>query len=545
MFKDIFEDNNVKFLPHIGGEIYLDNEEAVSEYELYDIAQTYSRVLAVDDTPLTICAKNVTACPRAKFVEIKLGEGEANGTDGIIPNGNQVIVATLRSNDPAAAVVLPTDIARNDYDFRGWATYDAIQQYAPDFLRIQNDVVTGNTGGVVALDSPLLDHLAVTVDQTDRHKTYADGATALVYGSGQTTYYAVFTLHKYVTRYVLDIAKYILNPENDETYEEVLVPSNAYIDEFPPTNIPFYKNDDLPIGKMHRFKGWASDLAQANEGKLRNLHFAIRKDMIFYPVYELVNDVWNNPFPADYFLWAPITNTTTGLEEIVVYGTTRHLGGRICIPKTINGRPVTRIMGAGWQTTRPAGWFVTKAVSGSITVPLGGANGFQDNVDIEQIYFEGTMDDTNQIRIFDEGAFGRMINLNYIDIPRSVETIEQYCFQYDCALAIRDLSNVKIIGMFAFRCCNTRVEDPYENAEESPYIINHEQDLYLAGGSISIGNQAFQGCGWEIIHLGSVNDKLQIPYAKRTIHSSRATDIVYDALRDEYVTVTIGRLGVN
>jgi len=62
-----------KFLPHIGGEIYLDNDIAINEYEIYQVQKAYNSVLNMDDTPMTICAKTVEDCTRVTFVEINNG----------------------------------------------------------------------------------------------------------------------------------------------------------------------------------------------------------------------------------------------------------------------------------------------------------------------------------------------------------------------------------------------------------------------------------------------------------------------------------------
>jgi hypothetical protein len=201
-------------------------------------------------------------------------------------------------------------------------------------------------------------------------------------------------------------------------------------------------------------------------------------------------------------------------------------------------------MGAGWQTSRPQGWKIRTTVTPGVTVPIDG-NGFQDNADIEHIYLEGFTDNSCQISTFDQGAFGRMLGLRYIDIPLSLKTIGAYCFQFDVSLSIRDLTNVTDIGQNAFRYCNVGVEDPYAGEGNFIYYSWHESDLFLAGGAVSIGQFAFQGCGWETIHLGSAADPLQVAYAKRTIHSGQAMTYIYDPIMDSYDPVTLGMTGLN
>ena len=466
-----------KNLPHIGGEIYLDNDTAVNEYELYTIAQRYSAVLGVDDTPLTICAKTVTACPRAKFVEITA-------------DGQQKTIAMYRSNDASADVTLPIDLIRNDYDFRGWASEDAIQTYEPNFLK-KNDsgVIVSNTNGVVENNSELLKHLAVTIDQTTsaHERIFEDGAEALVFGSTPVTYYAVFTLHKYEVRYVLDKDAYDASEGADESsYELVLVPSNAYIDAYPPTHIPYFRNDTLPIGQMHQFLGWgiSTDL------RPRSLHYAIRKDQVFYPFYQIVN-AYNTPLGADYFDYVTVGG------KAIIYGLKRAVGGRICIPKTLGGSPVGSIIGTNWNLMEDK--YTPSVISGTTTRTKAEGNGFQSNNELTQIYFEGANNNTSTIEKIDVYSFYRAYNLEYIDLPNTLTAVGNYAFTHCSKLSFSTLNALTVIGNNAFQFTNTYGW----NASDSIYEYERHVDTLYIGKDVNPGSGAFASTGYNTIIIGS------------------------------------------
>ena len=487
-------DNLAKRLPLIGGEIYVDNDEAISEYELYNLALTFTtEVLKMDPdaTPLTICAKTVTECPRAKFIEIEAGAGDADA-DGIKANGTQKTIATYRSNDANADVEIPTDLIRNDYDFRGWATYEAIQEYQDSnkpFLSVDgNGVVLSNTGGVVATDSPILEHLAVTIDMTTRERTYADDASSLKFGATPTTYYAIFTLHKYEVRYILDKDAYDLSEGADpNSYESVLVPSNAYIDAYPPEHIPYFHNDTLPIGQMHKFLGWgiSTDL------KPRSLHYAIRKDVVFYPFYSVVN-AYKEPLDANYFDWTVVNG------GVVIYGMKYHVGGRICIPKMINNLPVTQILGSFYKiATNSYTSEVIQGASPAARTKVEG-NGLQSNLEIEHVYFEGANDGTCNLQAIGQYAFFYAWYLKYVDLPDSLTQIDTYAFARCGYIGYANLNNVRNIGQYAFTCTNTANYD----RESGSYVGDHVDIIYIDGDT-NIGAGAFNGVGYRQIIIGS------------------------------------------
>jgi len=351
-----------------------------------------------------------------------------------------------------------------------------------------NGVVLSNTGGVVATDSPLLEHLAVTIDMDTHERTYADNASSLKFGATPTTYYAIFTLHKYEVKYVLDKEAYDLSEGADpNSYESVLVPSNAYIDAYPPEHIPYFHNDTLPVGQMHKFLGWgiSTDL------KPRSLHYAIRKDVVFYPFYSVVN-AYKEPLDANYFDWTVLNG------GVVIYGMKYHVGGRICIPKMINNIPVTQLIGSFFKIATNS--YTSEVIQGANPAARTKTegNGLQSNLEIEHIYFEGANDGTSQLQVIGQYAFFHAWNLKYVDLPDSVTQIDTYAFAQCGYIRYANLNNVISIGQYAFTCTNTGGYDQ----ENQVYDADHIDIIYI-NGDANIGTGAFNGCGYRQIIIGS------------------------------------------
>ena len=447
---------------------------------------------------MTICAKLVTPCPRAKFIEISL-------------DGEQKTISMTRSNDPTEAVTLPNDLLRQDYDFRGWATEAAIQEYEPTFLQKNGSgAVVSTTGGVVEMNSTLLDHLAVTVDQSTGNKTYQDAegnsTNALLFGSSPVIYYAVFTLHKYAVTYVLDTEAYTNDPLDTSSYEVVLVPSNDWVDYYPPEHLPYYKNDTSPIGRMHSFIGWTT------QGGIKplNLHYQIRKDIVYYPLYQEVN-AYQTPLDASYFDYYESPNGLnvggTTSNGIIIYKLKRKVGGRICIPKAIDGRPVIAIYGSVYNTsTRQWSRTVSEAIGDGFVTEVYSAdgkigNGFQSNQEIEQIYFQGANDDTSQLRYIGKYAFYSMTNLSYIDFPNTLYQVGERGFFQCSKLAFNNINNIMNIQAYAFGACNTYDFDNDEGAWSSDHI-----NMLTLNANMQISAGAINQSGWGTMYLGSQSD---------------------------------------
>ncbi len=487
LVRDTYIPNDLsKRLPLIGGEIYVDNEESINEYTLYEIAQTFTEALTTtnpDFTPLTICAKNVTPCPRSKFVEI-------------MPDGTQRFINMYRSSNPNDLTPIPSNLVRNDYDFRGWISDEDLGTNN-DFLKIVDGVVQSTTGGVVETNSPLLEQLSIIVDQKTGEKTFKNNEP-LTFGSTATTYYAVYTLHKYEVKYILDIVAYNIDNTDETSFENVYIPSNDYVDSLEPEHIPYVKNDTSPIGKLYKFMGWAADENQATQQKLFNRHVRIRKNMVLYPCYQQVNAyAKDSALPENTFYYVILNG------KAILYGTKRHLGGRITIPKTLGGAPVETIWGSPIDQNTDE--FLERVINGTSVRSRLEGNGFQRNNDIEHIYFEGANNGTSSVTTYNTGAFIEMRGLTYIDFPDTLTTVGANCFQKCSKLTFSDLNNVTSIGMAAFQYCNTSNQEG-SLAEilngQGQYSSDHETKLYINPNAMIVA-YAFSGCGWQEIEIGS------------------------------------------
>jgi len=200
-------------LPTITGEVYVDNASgtAIDEYDLYDIMTKFNARLDEEETKLVITAAQVNPCPRAKFVVVS-------------PEGIQQEHATYRARTRTEKVPVPSKPVRNHYDFMGWTTDDSVVE----------------TCSVVTDDSEVLENLIdfYPAHSNDYNVTFVNPDNNNI---AQTTYYAVFVLHKYKIRYILDYDAYVAGGDNPpvDSYETVLVPSGSIVGQYPPKNIPF------------------------------------------------------------------------------------------------------------------------------------------------------------------------------------------------------------------------------------------------------------------------------------------------------------------
>ena len=459
LFRDTFESNNQKFLPHIGGEIYIDNDIAIDEYELYTIQERYNAVLGINDTPMTICAKTVTDCKRAQFVEMV--------------DDKQTILATYRSNS-ASAKVFPTakdkiaDCVRQHYDFKGWVSKTDAMAYDSTFID-ENGVPLSNS--IVLKNSEILNHL-VDLD-------------TLVFGNTPEVYYAVFVLHEYSITYILDEALYLEDPTNTKAYETKLVPSGNVLSSNPVSVIPWKTSATQALTMMYVFKGWAYH----NENSPRDLsRIRAQADLTLYPVFE-EDSVYNNPLDAQYIDYVIHRN------QVYIRGIKRHLGGKVCIPNYIEGYPVISIVGSIFNGTNYTG---VNPIGDSNEVTLLASNGFQQNNDITHIFFQGSNNNGSNATINSLGdyCFAHCTSLEYIDMPPTLKAFGNSCC-YNCwNLSFASLSYVESLGYRAFAYTN------YANNSYDKQVKNRTLSI-TANDNLTINQNVFNMSGWETITIGS------------------------------------------
>ena len=460
LFRDTFESNNQKFLPHIGGEIYIDNDTAIDEYELYTIQERYNAVLGVNDTKMTICAKTVADCKRAQFVEMV--------------DDKQVTLATYRSSS-ASAKVFPTakdkiaDCARQHYDFKGWVSKTDAMAYDSTFID-ENGVPLSNS--IVLKDSEILNHL-VDLD-------------TLVFGNNPEVYYAVFVLHEYSVTYILDEELYNTDPTNTKAYEVKLVPSGNVLSSNPVSTIPWKTSAAQSLTMMYVFKGWAYH----NESSPRDLsRIRAQVDVTLYPVFE-EDSVYNNPLDAQYIDYVINRN-----NQVYIRGIKRHLGGKVCIPNYIEGYPVVSIVGSNFSGTN---YTSVNAIPDSNEVTLLASNGFQQNPDITHIFFQGANNNGSGVTIRSLGTycFAYCTSLEYIDMPQTLKAFGNSCCWNCWNLSFASLSYAETIEYRAFAATN------YVNNSYDRQVKNSTLSI-TANDNLNFGQNVFNQSGWETITIGS------------------------------------------
>lgn len=501
LVKDIQETTDkTKFLPHIGGEIFIDNAitDPIDEYELYQIAQTYTSQLAPDDTPLTICASHVNNACRAKFVEIKDGVEETiqiyrTNAAGV---GSKVFPSKVINN-----------LTRSHYDFRGWISKtDAESAGDPELF--SNGQINIANNGVVDVNSPVLNY-SIVPNKTDEN--FVNGNTLLsdlTFTENGETYYAIYTIHNYNITYVLDPAAYEANPTDPTTHEVKLVISGYAIASNPATTIPYKIDDSLPLAKGWIFKGWG----YKNDNQVRNLNnIYADKDLVLYPIFA-VDNVYNNPIPEsnlEYYI-EPTNNEAYIRRVLVKYG------GKICFPATVTDPatqrqcPVVSILNNLPEAngSQPKGSTVPSVyaaneygitVQSGATKTDGSSNNLAENNAITHIFFQG-----NNIKEFGSNAFYLMLNLQHIDLPNSLLYIGDRCFNRCIRLQISSLTTVKSIGAQAFIRTNL---PRFERDGDNITGVDNVTDLVIDSPNLTlIGTNAFGYSGWRNIRIGSNNN---------------------------------------
>ena len=472
IFRDTYEFGSAKYLPRITGDIYVDNDEEhpINEYDLYAIQEKYNANLTLDDVPLTICAKYVTNCPRAQFIEV---------VDNI-----QNTIAIYRSPESDEPVlVFPegtskiADCTRTHYDFRGWVSKADAITYGLDTFVDENGVPVLGSNSIVDNDSEILNHLANLDELTFSTELNKD------------VYYAVYTIHNYRITYVLDEVLYNENPSNPKAYEIQLVPSGQFLSSKPCTTIPWKSSDDLDIFDTYVFKGWA----YKNETSPRKLErIRSQNDVTLYPIFGSAK-VYENPIPEEDIDYV-VTNTGTAYIRKIK----KHLGGKVTIPKTLGGYPVVGIASSGLTGT---GWDDVQSIFGTDEQTLPENNGLQQNFDITHLFFEGSNDNTATIQELMQYALYDMEYLTYLDMPPSLVRFGGYCCQNCYRLGFSSLSNATFIGTAAFNSCNL------PPSRDNPIPVHSELSIRANPGLI-INGYSFNSSGWRTIIVGSESEPL-------------------------------------
>jgi len=131
------------------------------------------------------------------------------------------------------------------------------------------------------------------------------------------------------------------------------------------------------------------------------------------------------------------------MTGIIIYKLKRKVGGRICIPKAIDGKPVIGIRGSSYNSVSRTWGKTIGANNSGITQQVYNdamLNGLQLNCDIEHIYFEGANNNTSSLYFIGEYSLCHMYSLSYLDFPNSLHNVDQYACEYNGKLSFSNVN---------------------------------------------------------------------------------------------------------
>lgn len=378
-FKGINQKN-----PNITGIVYIENDEVIDEHIIQNELQSIY-------PNLTIFVKNVNKEYSVKFIV------EETDEDGNVIA--QEILKTqklIKNSDGSSSQIFfddPTDKTKSNYisfgtlqekrpidDFKGWKDENNNFIITVDKDENKKDQVTSNNWNTLTLDSNKLDYVFTA---GFKRKSYE---ITFVNGDGVSK---ITGTYLYGTR--------------------ITVPNNFY----------YYKNgtDDFntdetrPAQGLISFEttwkqtGWVADDPDGVRIDLnKQLAYA---DRTFYAVGELVN-VYDNILENDdsHQYYEVRKDTSNNTYYLHFFDICKYLGGKITLPSTYNGQPITRI-------ENTSGYY--------------SATAFILNKNVTGIYFSPKA--SNKIAIIDSAAFNGMTNLRYFEFSDCLEKIGGQAFQ--------------------------------------------------------------------------------------------------------------------
>lgn len=398
LFTSTFEKNNFKGLnsqeqyPILEGIVYINNSVAEEEADIKNNLQTKYPNLQFAFT-------NITPAYSAEFKFIEDNQFE-----------NIVDVQKLSQKDFEGAgwftnpdtLYTPKKI---DYDFIGWS--------------LQAD------GGKIVSDSKDLDKIYTKMLGTfnkEKDCWIIEDSQWVALKDPENapadynyTFYAIFKIHQYKVEFY--------DGDNSTSIQTDYIDYGDKCVE--PEIIPWKKDSDLDLTQTYSFEGWTNN--PSTEKIVDISKQIVRADTKFYPVFKQVS-VYDNIHP-EYF---STENQNNGIKLSLI----KEIRGKLTIPATINNIPVITLT----QSFGASG-----TVSGA-TSYTGGGKG--DN--LTHIFFEKT---NCQVQTFESYTFVGLANLQYIEIPNSLQQINAHCFRHCTQLQIANNSlgnSLRSIGYQAF-----------------------------------------------------------------------------------------------
>ena len=447
-------------IPNITGLIYIDNDTAEGLKTLDGttvIDEYYVRNVLQPQYPgLKFFFANLTNNYTARFVLLD------EDNDKLYTLIGTQTVREGRFTNPITAYGDISD-TKDEYDFYGWSS-DA------EGNTILVNVDTGDT--------------AINIWNTSN-------TTLAVSGTSTYTFYAIFSVHKYIMTFVdgngNSVTKAIVSGERLTAPDNYLPPK-----------------DDSELGKneageeqTYRFIGWSL----SETGTVINLaNYKSDKDRRLYAQYEEIS-VYENPISMEYFNVRQVNyNQQYNPQDpdasyyITGYEITPKmrgiLSGKITIPNeiTVNGTTLPVIL-LGTSSSEAGQWQ--------------GAT---------KIFFENPK--THQLRGIIDSAFSGSTTLQYFEIPSNLRYIGASAFQSIRTLAIPEFTKAPIyrIGDYAFNGSLTSDTLDLNNREELNISLGGDV-IYLGQGSFSnaYGGGYFRAYGTFTIGSNDNPSKLTAP----------------------------------
>jgi hypothetical protein len=288
-------------VPNITGIVYINNTDAINEYEFRNnLAKKYPN--------LTFFFKNVTKAYTAKFII----QDETGVYKYAVDDKDNKAIQTITKDEWFLNPYANYTAIKENWDFWGWST-------------------TNDKTGIIG-----------SVEQTDEKNDMDwDTAKAIIFKEDvyDYTFYAVFTIHEWVMTFKTD-ANTTLTTTN-VVHGEALKEPNA---------VPALNEDSLSATERYRFLGWSQSpnnliVTDEKSAALVQVNTIIAgADMEFYAVfikesvYDATSDLSWFDFTEEYWTH-PLTSTTSeGYAVRPKLG--RVLSGKITLPTTYNNKPV-------------------------------------------------------------------------------------------------------------------------------------------------------------------------------------------------------------
>lgn len=350
-----------KHLPVITGEMFIDNsDEAANAISEADIANIYN----IHFPDLSIKAAKIEDAYRARFVRVD--------------NGVESEIKALRFNKASESLtIVPPNTneisAPSHYDFRGWSETNPSTVDDEDIDEIE--VIPNN------------DFSNYNFDEDNE----------------EFTFYAIYKKHQY------EIHFDDLGALSEDTYTETSkVTYGESLEE--PSKIPSRDKQESQLGEEKlttrlAFKGWTTIQDNAgivNPSLVNSIivdvsSYKADRDYYFYAVF-VEEDVYSAASDSKYFTF---TQNAEKTGYVISGNSDYELHGKITLPTTYNGQPITEI--------------------GSFTNALNATH----------IFF---MKENRAYKIVQEEAFkntlGQSHRLIGVYLPNSIETIEDEAFAY-------------------------------------------------------------------------------------------------------------------